>query len=107
MPEGVYSVGGTEDRKVVVEDGVAWLPDRSAFAGSVVTGSHLLRTMVELAGIPLLDAVKMATVTPACILNLGDRIGSLDQGKYADIAVVREDFSVLCTIVGGKMAYKA
>lgn len=107
MPEGTYSVGGMEDREVIVEDGVAWLPDRSAFAGSVVTGSHLLKTMVELAGIPLQDAVKMATTTPARILSVDDKIGSLDEGKYADIAVLREDFSVLYTIVGGRIVYKA
>jgi len=105
MPEGVYQMG-SEDYQVVVEDGVAWLPDRSAFAGSVVAGSELLRTMVELAGVPLPDAVKMATTTPARILKLDDQLGSLDKGKYADLVVLRDDFSVMFTIVGGEIVYK-
>jgi N-acetylglucosamine-6-phosphate deacetylase len=91
----------------VVEDGVAWLPDRSAFAGSVVTGTQLLKTMVELAEVPLSEAVKMATITPARILNVDDSLGSLDPGKYADITVLRDDFTVVYTIVGGKIVYSS
>jgi N-acetylglucosamine-6-phosphate deacetylase len=106
LPEGNYSMGGREDRKILVEEGVAWLPDKSAFAGSVVTGSQLIKTMVEFAGVPLQDAVKMATITPARILKMDDVMGSLDQGKYADITVLSSDFSVLRTIVGGKTVYE-
>ena len=88
---GNYFLGSDESgQEIVVEDGVAWLPDRSAFAGSVVTGTQLLKTMVELAGkYPLSEAVKMATITPARILNVDDSLGSLDPGKYADITVSR------------------
>jgi N-acetylglucosamine-6-phosphate deacetylase len=105
MPEGVYQMG-SEDYQMIVDDGVAWLLDRSAFAGSVVAGSQLLKTMVELADVPLPDAVQMATTTPARILKVDDRLGSLDQGKYADIVVLREDFSVMYTIVGGEIVYQ-
>ncbi len=97
---------GSEDYQMIVDDGVAWLLDRSAFAGSVVAGSQLLKTMVELADVPLPDAVQMATTTPARILKVDDRLGSLDQGKYADIVVLREDFSVMYTIVGGEIVYQ-
>ncbi|NLJ85193.1 MAG: N-acetylglucosamine-6-phosphate deacetylase [Firmicutes bacterium] len=106
MPEGRHRLGSGEDGQVIlVEEGVGWLPDKSAFAGSVVTGSQLLRTMVELAEVPLIEAVKMATLTPAKILGIDGEMGSLDPGKYADIAVLAEDLSVLKTIVGGRVVY--
>ncbi|NMB11767.1 MAG: N-acetylglucosamine-6-phosphate deacetylase [Firmicutes bacterium] len=108
MPEGNYFLGSGEDgQEILVEDGVAWLRDKSAFAGSVVTGSQLIKTMVEVAGAPLQDAVKMATTTPARILKVADQMGSLDRGKYADITILRDDFTVVKTIVGGKVVYSS
>jgi len=106
LPEGNYLTGSQEDgQEIIVEDGVAWLKDRSAFAGSVVRGTQMIKTMVEVAGIPLQDAVKMATSTPARIVHLADKTGSLDQGKLADLTVMRDDFTVVKTIVGGKIVY--
>jgi N-acetylglucosamine-6-phosphate deacetylase len=108
MPEGDYFLGSGEDgQEILVEDGVAWLRDKSAFAGSVVTGSQLIKTMVEVAGAPLQDAVKMATTTPARILKVADKMGSLDRGKYADITILRDDFTVVKTIVGGRLVYSS
>ena len=108
MGEGTHVLGSGEGgQEIVVEEGVAWLPDKSAFAGSVVTGNALIRTMVELAGVPLQEAIKMATITPARILGIDHLAGSLDRGKYADITVLGEDLSVLKTIVGGRQVYTA
>src|SRR5882757_9728202 len=60
MPAGDSILGGLKNGlKVIVEDGVAKLPDRSAFAGSVATVDRLVRTMVSMADIPLLEAVRM------------------------------------------------
>ena len=105
LPEGMYSAAKNDQRPILVEEGVAWLPDKSSFAGSVVTGARLLKTMVELAGIHFQEAVKMATITPARILKVDQVMGSLDQGKYADLVVLRDDFTVLQTIIGGKTVY--
>ena len=66
MPDGESILGSLEKgQKVIIEDGVAKLPDRTAFAGSVATTDRLVRTMVEIAEVPLVDAVKMMTLTPA------------------------------------------
>jgi N-acetylglucosamine-6-phosphate deacetylase len=67
--------------KVIVEDGVAKLPDRSSFAGSVATADRLVRTMISMAGVPITDAVKMITDTPARILGISDKKGSLTAGQ--------------------------
>lgn len=65
MPDGESILGSlTNGQKVIIEDGVAKLPDRSAFAGSVATADRLVRTMINIAGIPLIDAIRMITLTP-------------------------------------------
>ena len=91
---------------VVVEDGVAKLPDKTAFAGSIATTDWLVRNMVKLADVPLLDAVKMMTMTPANIIGVGDKKGSIIAGKDADIVIFDNNINIDTTIVGGKIMYK-
>jgi N-acetylglucosamine-6-phosphate deacetylase len=106
MPEGESILGSLHNGlKVIVEDGVAKLPDRSSFAGSVATANRLLKTMVQMAGVPLSDAVKMLTTTPARILNVSDTKGELVAGKDADIVIFDDDFTVQKTIIQGKVVY--
>lgn len=106
MPEGEYKLGSLKKgQTVVVEEGVAKLPDRTAFAGSVATADRLVRTMVETAGIPLTDAVKMMTATPARILGIDGRKGSLVIGKDADIILFDDHICVDRTLVNGKTVF--
>lgn len=108
MPEGVTTLGSKEDGQVViVEDGVAKLPDRSAFAGSTCTADRLIRTMVQLAQVPLADAVRMLTLTPAKVLGVNDRKGSLSPGKDADIVVFDDDIHVSLVMINGKTCYSS
>ena len=107
MPDGEYLLGSMKNgQKVIVEDGVAKLPDRSAFAGSVATTDRLVRTMVQVAGISLVDAVKMMTLTPSRIMRIDGRKGSLLSGKDADIVIFDDNIEILATIRGGKTIYK-
>ncbi len=107
MPEGTYILGSLKNgQNVIVEDGVAKLPDRSAFAGSVATTDRLVRTMVQLAGVSLVDAVKMMTLTPSRIMRIDDRKGSLLSGKDADIVIFDDNIEISATIRGGKTIYK-
>jgi len=92
--------------KVIVEDGVAKLPDRTSFAGSVATADRLVRTMISMAGVSLADAIKMMTATPARILGVSDKKGELSVGKDADIVIFDEDINVSMTIVKGKVVYE-
>jgi N-acetylglucosamine-6-phosphate deacetylase len=108
MPEGEFVLGNPRDGQItVVDEGVAWLPDRTAFAGSVATANLLVRNMVNLAGVNLQDAVKMATLTPARILRIDDAKGSIAKGKDADIVVFDNDLNVRMTIVEGEVVYRA
>ena len=73
------------DPRVVLEDGVCKLADRSALAGSIATMDRLVRTCVQQAGIPMEDACRMISETPAKIMGVYERKGSLEKGKDADI----------------------
>ena len=82
------------DPRVIIEDGVCKLADRSALAGSIATMDRLIRTMVQKADIPLADAVRMASETPARVMGVYDRKGSLQKGKDADIMVMDDDLKI-------------
>ena len=106
MPEGESILGGIRDgQKVIVEDGVAKLPDRTAFAGSVATADRLVRTMINIAEVPLIDAVRMMTTTPAKIMKIDDRKGSIVVGKDADLVIFDEDINIQTTMVEGEVVY--
>lgn len=108
MPEGPSTLGSLKNGlSVVVEDGVAKLPDRTAFAGSVATTNRLVRTMVQQADVPLLEAVRMASTTPARIMGVNNRKGSLATGKDADIVIFDDQISIHSTLVGGNLIYSA
>jgi N-acetylglucosamine-6-phosphate deacetylase len=92
--------------KVIIEDGVAKLPDRTAFAGSVATADRLVRTMISMADVPLIDAIKMITSTPARILGMSHKKGSLATGKNADIVIFDDHINIATTIIKGKIVYK-
>ncbi len=107
LPDGAESILGSlaNGQTVIIEDGVAKMPDRQAFAGSVATTDRLLRTMVNIAEVPLCDAVKMLTETPAKIQKFDDR-GTLDTGKRADIVLFDDNLNVIRTVVGGRTVFE-
>lgn len=107
MPDGEYLLGSLKNgQKVIVEDGVAKLPDRSSFAGSIATTDRLVRTMVKIAGVPLVDAIKMMTITPARILGINKQKGSLEAGKDADIVIFDNNITINKTIIEGTIIYE-
>lgn len=106
MPEGESILGSLKSGlPVIVEDGVAKLPDRSAFAGSVATADLLIKNMVQMAEIPLIEAVCMMTATPAKILNIDHCKGKLAKGMDADLVLFDQQFKVDMTMVNGKIVH--
>ncbi|NMA94824.1 MAG: N-acetylglucosamine-6-phosphate deacetylase [Clostridiales bacterium] len=104
MPEGKSILGSLKDgQEVIVEDGVAKLLDRSAFAGSVATADRLVRTMTQIAAVPIEEAVKMITLTPARIMGIEGTKGSLVESKDADIVVFDDNIEIDLVIVGGNV----
>ncbi len=80
--------------RVIMEDGVCKLADRSALAGSIATMDTLIRTCIQKANIPMEDVFRMASETPAKIMGVFDRKGSIEEGKDADIIVFDRDINL-------------
>ena len=90
-----------EPTPVIIEDGVAKLPDRSAFGGSVATADRLVRTMVR-AGSPLERAVQMVTQTPLKMMELDVKKGQLRCGYDADLCLFDQNIQVRMVLIGGE-----
>lgn len=106
MPDGESILGSLEKgQKVIIEDGVAKLLDRTAFAGSVATTDRLVKTMVQLAEVPLVEAVRMITLTPARILKIDQLKGSIKEGKDADLVLFDDNIHVTHTIIEGNVVF--
>lgn len=88
-------------QRVIIEDEVAKLPDRSAFAGSIATDDRLVRVMYQRAGIPLYDCVRMMSLTPASVMGLDKQIGSIMPGKRADLICFDEKIRISGVMVQG------
>lgn len=82
------------DSRYIIEDGVCKLADHSSLAGSLATMDDLVRTMVRKADIPLADAIRMASETPARLLGIDACKGSLARGKDADIVILDSNLNV-------------
>ena len=85
-------LGGTESVPYIIEDGVAKLADRSAFAGSIATTIRLAKCAVE-AGVSLAEAVRMLTETPANMMGLEHK-GRVAIGFDAQFTVFDKDFNI-------------
>lgn len=87
-----------------VGDGFCLLADGSALAGSATRSIDQVRIMHQSVGVPLFDAVRMATHTPARLLGIDGQYGAIDRNKMADFVLFDEDFRVGSVWVGGEPA---
>ncbi|WP_432666970.1 N-acetylglucosamine-6-phosphate deacetylase [Wukongibacter baidiensis] len=90
LSEDVYSLGG---QKVIVRNGEARL-ESGALAGSVLTIDRAIRNMLSATGLPINEVVNMATINPARLLKIDDKIGHLKEGLQSDIVLLNRDFRV-------------
>lgn len=107
MPDGPTVLGSIDDGvPAIIEDGVAKLPDRSSFAGSVCTTDRVVRSYVTKTGASLPEAVQVVTLSPARLMHIDDRKGSVTPGKDADIVLFDKDINISLTMIGGKVVYR-
>jgi N-acetylglucosamine-6-phosphate deacetylase len=85
LPDGEYRLG---DRRVIVRDGRATLPGHDTIAGSTLTMDRALRNAIAFTGASIPDAAAMAATTPAQLLGIADRKGSIAEGLDADLVVL-------------------
>src|SRR3712207_2579037 len=100
LPDGEYELGG---QSVTVRDGAARLTEGGNLAGSTLTLDQGLRNVIEATGLPLAEALPMATSVPAESIMLGAEAGSLKPGTYADIVLLDDAYQVQMTMVKGKV----
>jgi N-acetylglucosamine-6-phosphate deacetylase len=99
LPEGShFQLAGND---CVVAHGACWLADRSKLAGSAARMIDCVRTMVREVGVPLHEAIAMATLNPARVLGCNAK-GKLDVACDADFVVLSPELEVLQTFVAGE-----
>ncbi|RBQ16472.1 N-acetylglucosamine-6-phosphate deacetylase [Spongiactinospora rosea] len=89
--DGEYVLGSM---RVRVSDGAARLVEGGTIAGSTLTMDVAFRRAVQLAGLSLVEAAQVASLTPARVLGIDDRAGSIEAGKDADLVVLSDDLQV-------------
>jgi len=101
MPDGEYLFSG---RKVFMAGKKITLPDNT-MAGSSLTMIEAVKNMVGLSGVPLHEAIRMASLNPARVLGYENTKGALAPGMDADLVLLDQDLNVKLTMVGGEVVY--
>jgi N-acetylglucosamine-6-phosphate deacetylase len=100
LPDGSrFVMGGMEYE---VSDGVGMMFDRSAFAGSTTLLNQMIPILIDAVGIPLIEAIRMVTLTPARVVGVADRKGSLEVGKDADVVIWNDDLTPWQVLIAGQ-----
>lgn len=99
--EGCYNFSG---KMVILKNGAPRLPD-GRLAGSVLKMNEAIRNMVKFVGVDLRSALSMATLNPARLLKIEKEIGQIQEGNYANLVVMDNNFRVKLTMVEGKILF--
>ena len=92
--------------EALYEDGVMLLADRSKLAGSASNSIDLVRNMYKKVGVPLTDAVKMMTVTPAKVIGVDSFKGKIEKGYDADIILFDDELNLKSVMISGEIFNK-
>lgn len=92
MGDGVYPLGPLQVR---VTGGVARLVEGGSIAGSTLTLDTALRRAVTVDGLPVQEAVMALSTSPARLLGVADRVGTIEVGKDADLVVLDAEYRLV------------
>jgi N-acetylglucosamine-6-phosphate deacetylase len=103
MPDGEYIFGPLDGGEPILRrDGVGLMPDGTALASGVVGMDECVRTFHRLTAVPLVETVRMATLTPAAIAGWSAEVGSIEVGKRADLVVLDRELQVQAVYIDGE-----
>lgn len=101
LSDGEYTLGGQKvfvtGRKAVLEDGT--------IAGSVTNLFECMKRAVQDMHIRLEDAIAATTINPAKQIGIYDKVGSIEEGKYADLVLMDKSLNIKAVYVHGKEIY--
>lgn len=96
MPDGEYVFGPSEGgERIIRRDGVGLMPDGQSLASGVMGMDHIVRTFHQLTGAPLVETIRMATLTPARIAGWDHEVGSIAIGKRADLLILDPELNLV------------
>lgn len=101
LSEGTYNLGG---QKIIVEGGIARL-ENGTISGSTLTMNEAVKNYMKFAGVDIPQAIQAATLTPAQLIGLDDKKGSIEKAKDADLVVFDDEVEVQKTIIQGDVVY--
>ncbi len=103
MPDGEYELGG----QPIFLKGIECRLADGTIAGSVLKLNDAVKNVINHTNLPVYEVFKMASLNPANAIHCSERIGSLEEGKDADIIITDKDINVKRTIKKGKTIYEA
>ncbi|GAF18612.1 N-acetylglucosamine-6-phosphate deacetylase [Bacillus sp. JCM 19046] len=103
LDEGEYDLGG---QQVKVAAGKATLLETGSLAGSVLKMNDAVSNMIRFTGCSLAEAVQMATYNPAKKIGILEQTGTIEQGKHADLTVLRNEKEVILTYCKGEEVFR-
>ncbi|HUV16560.1 MAG TPA: N-acetylglucosamine-6-phosphate deacetylase [Pelolinea sp.] len=107
LPDGEYEMAGAT---IIKEGGISRYANSTenmdhTMAGSEWPINHNVKEMIENVGVKVCDAIRMASINPAKVIGMDSQVGSIDEGKDADIIVIDDDIKVYLTMIRGKICY--
>lgn len=95
------------ENRVIVEGGVAKLPDRSSFAGSIATMDKVFFKTLKNTHLSVNKVCELTSTAPAVLLGIDGRKGSIAEGKDADMVIADiENSSLKYVISSGRITRK-
>ena len=87
-------------KKVYYKDGKC-VDENGTLGGSALTMMDAIKNCVEYVGIPLDEALRMATLYPATAIGIDTQFATIEVGKLANLAIFDNHYNVLATVVNG------
>lgn len=103
LKDGIYIEPSGQE--IIVKNSVARLTD-GTLAGSTLKMNVAVKNIIDSLGLSFIDAVKLASENPAKNLSIFDKMGSIKEGKYANLLIVDNDINIYKTIRNGYVIYE-
>lgn len=99
LGDGRFDLGGQE---IIVKEGITRLPTGN-LAGSTLTLDRAVYNVMAMAKLPVHEAVRMATLNPAKLIGVAERMGSIEPGKEANLVVFDEEIRIKKVFLDGRV----